>query len=334
MTKRIAINGFGRIGRITLRRILSDAPDMEVVAINDLTEPKVLAHLFRFDSAFGQFDGTVEATENGIIVNDKFIKVYSERDAHNLPWGEENIDVVIESTGFYTSEAKSQAHIDAGAKKVIISGPAGPIKTIVFNVNDEILNADDRIISVASCTTNGLAPMAKALNDAFGLEVGTMTTVHAYTGNQAMVDGPKGDNLRGARAAAANIVPYTTGAAKAIGLVLPELNGKLQGHSHRVPVIDGSVVELVSILSTKVTDEMVNNVMVKATDNNPSFGYTDLEIVSSDIIGTPFGSIFDATQTEVTTVGDYQLVKTVAWYDNEFGFVTQLVRTLLKFAAL
>ncbi|QIK70304.1 type I glyceraldehyde-3-phosphate dehydrogenase [Erysipelothrix sp. HDW6C] len=334
MTTRIAINGFGRIGRLTLRRILSLDTDLEVVAINDLTQPKVLAHLFRFDTAFGQFDGSVDYTDDAIIINGKAIKVYAEKDAKHLPWGDDAIDVVVESTGFYTSQEKSQAHLDAGAKKVLISGPAGNMKTIVYNVNDAILDANDTIISVASCTTNALAPMAKALNDAYGIEVGTMTTIHAYTGNQALVDGPKGLNLRGARAAAGNIVPYTTGAAKAIGLVLPELNGKLQGHSHRVPVIDGSVVELVSILRTKVSEDDINALMKNVTENNPSFGYTDLEIVSSDVIGSTYGSLFDATQTEVTTVNDYQLVKTVAWYDNEFGFVTQLVRALEKYATL
>lgn len=334
MTKRIGINGFGRIGRLVLRRILEVSSDLEVVAINDLTQPKVLAHLLMFDSSYHKFNGTVEATDNSIIVNGKEIKVYAEKDARNIPWAQENIDVVVESTGFYTSEEKSKAHLEAGARKVLISAPSGNMKTIVYNVNDDVLSSTDTIISVASCTTNCLAPMAKALNDAFGIQVGTMTTVHAYTGTQALVDGPKGSDLRAARAAAINVIPHTTGAAKAIGLVIPELNGKLQGHAQRVPVITGSVTELVSILDKKVTADEVNAAIKEATNGNESFGYTDLPIVSTDVIGITFGSLFDATQTEVTTFGDHQLVKTVAWYDNEYGFTTQLVRTLEKYANL
>ncbi len=334
MTTRIGINGFGRIGRLVFRRIKEVSDDLEVVAINDLTSPKVLAHLLTFDSSYRQFNGTVEATEDSIIVDGKEIKIYAERDAKNIPWDKEEVDIVVEATGFYTSEEKSKAHLEAGAKKVLISAPAGKMKTIVFNVNDDILTPDDTIVSVASCTTNCLAPMAKAVNDAFGIKLGTMTTVHAYTGTQSLVDGPKGDNLRAARAAAVNIIPHTTGAAKAIGLVIPELQGKLQGHAQRVPVVTGSVTELVSIIDKKVTAEEVNEAVKKATTNNESFGYTDLEIVSSDVIGTNFGSLFDATQTEVTSFGDYQLVKTVSWYDNEYGFTTQLVRTLEKYASL
>lgn len=333
MTKRIAINGFGRIGRLVLRRLLDVEPNLEVVAVNDLTEPEVLAYLFKHDTAFGAFPGTVDFSDNQLIINGKKLTVYSEKDASQLPWSAEKIDVVVESTGFYTSTEKATAHLTAGAKKVLISAPAGDMKTIVQSVNNEILTADDRIISVASCTTNGLAPMAKALHDAFEIKVGSMTTIHAYTGNQALVDGPK-SNLRSSRAAAMNIIPLSTGAAKAIGLVIPELNGKLNGHAHRVPAIDGSVVELVSVLREKVTVEEVNDIMKKATIDNPSFGYNEEQIVSSDVIGSSFGSLFDATQTDVTSFGDNQIVKTVAWYDNEFGFVTQLVRTLAEYTAL
>ena len=334
MAVRIGINGFGRIGRLAYRRIREVSEDLEVVAVNDLTSPRVLAHLLQYDTTFGRFPGEVTSTEDSIVVDGKPIRVYAERSAENIPWGAENVDLVIESTGFYTSEEKSSAHLRAGAKKVLISAPAGKIKTIVYSVNDDTLTAQDRIISVASCTTNCLAPMAKALNDAFGIQLGTMTTIHAYTGTQMLVDGPRGNNLRAARAAAANVIPHTTGAAKAIGLVLPELNGRLQGHAQRVPVIDGSVTELVSVLSKKVTAEEVNAVVKKVAEGNESFGYTEEEIVSSDIIGTNFGSVFDATQTEVSTYGDLQLVKTVAWYDNEHGFTSQMIRTLEKFAHL
>jgi glyceraldehyde 3-phosphate dehydrogenase len=335
-TIRVGINGFGRIGRLAYRRILEVGKGLEVVAINDLTSPKMLAHLFKYDSTFGTFKGTVEATEDSIIVNGKKIRIYAEKDAANIPWGVEKVDVVLESTGFYTSAEKAEAHLKAGAKKVLISAPAGKIKTIVFGVNDDTLTADDKIISAASCTTNCLAPMAKALNDAFGIEIGTMTTIHAYTSTQMLLDGPerKGD-LRGARAACENIIPHTTGAAKAIGLVIPELAGKLQGHAQRVPVKDGSVTELVCVLKTKgVTAEQINSVMKKAAENNESFGYNDEEIVSSDVIGITYGSLFDPTQTEVSTVGDIQLVKVVSWYDNENGFTCQMVRTLKKFATL
>ncbi|WP_239257235.1 type I glyceraldehyde-3-phosphate dehydrogenase [Listeria ilorinensis] len=335
MTIRVGINGFGRIGRLAFRRIKEVAGEIEVVAINDLTSPVMLAHLLEFDTTFGQYPGEISAGENSITVDGKEIHIYAERDAKDIPWDKEKIDVVIESTGFYTSKEKSQAHLDAGAKKVLISAPAGDLKTIVYNVNDEILNADDRIISVASCTTNCLAPVAKALNDAFGIKIGTMTTIHAYTGTQMLLDGPaKGGNLRAARAAAENIIPHSTGAAKAIGLVIPELNGKLQGHAQRVPVKDGSVTELVAVLDEKVTVDQVNKAVKKVTEGNDSFGYTEKEIVSSDIIGTNFGSVFDATQTEVSTVGDLQLVKAVAWYDNEFGFTCQMIRTLEKYANL
>lgn len=334
MAIRIGINGFGRIGRLAYRRIREVGRDLEVVAVNDLTSPAVLAHLLQHDTTFGRFPGEVKATEDSIVVDGKPIRVYAERNAENIPWAAEKADIVIESTGFYASEEKSGAHLRAGAKKVLISAPAGKMKTIVYSVNDDTLTPEDKIISVASCTTNCLAPMAKALNDAFGIQLGTMTTIHAYTGTQMLVDGPRGNNLRAARAAAANIIPHTTGAAKAIGLVIPELNGRLQGHAQRVPVIDGSVTELVSILSKHVTAEEVNAAVKKATVGNESFGYTEEEIVSSDIIGTNFGSVFDATQTEVGTYGDLQLVKTVAWYDNEHGFTSQMIRTLEKYAHL
>ncbi|KAA1045564.1 type I glyceraldehyde-3-phosphate dehydrogenase [Pseudocitrobacter sp. 73] len=331
---KIGINGFGRIGRLVLRRLLETSSSNEVVAINDLTSPKVLAYLLKYDSNYGPFPWSVDFSDNALIVNGKTIRVFAEKEAKNIPWKSEGAEIVVECTGFYTSAEKSQAHIDAGAKKVLISAPAGDIKTLVYNVNDDTLNASDTIISVASCTTNCLAPMAKALNDAFGIKVGTMTTIHAYTGTQALVDGPRGKDLRASRAAAENIIPHTTGAAKAIGLVIPALVGKLKGHAQRVPTKTGSVTELVSILGKKVTVDDVNTALKKATENNESFGYTNDDIVSTDIIGTHFGSVFDATQTEVTEAGDLQLVKTVAWYDNEYGFVTQLIRVLEKYAKL
>lgn len=331
---KIGINGFGRIGRLVLRRLLETSSSNEVVAINDLTSPKVLAYLLKYDSNYGPFPWSVDFSDNALIVNGKTIKVFAEKEAKNIPWKSEGAEIVVECTGFYTSAEKSQAHIDAGAKKVLISAPAGDIKTLVYNVNDDTLNASDTIISVASCTTNCLAPMAKALHDAFEIRVGTMTTIHAYTGTQALVDGPRGKDLRASRAAAENIIPHTTGAAKAIGLVIPALVGKLKGHAQRVPTKTGSVTELVSILGKKVTVDDVNAALKKATENNESFGYTNDDIVSTDIIGTHFGSVFDATQTEVTEAGDLQLVKTVAWYDNEYGFVTQLIRVLEKYAKL
>jgi glyceraldehyde 3-phosphate dehydrogenase len=332
--KKIGINGFGRIGRLVLRRILDAKSEVKIVAINDLTSPKVLAYLLNHDSSYRHFEGSVEYTEDAIIVNGKKITVYSEKDAKNLPWGTLGVDIVVECSGFYASSEKAQAHLDAGAKKVLISAPAGNIKTIVFNVNSDTITKGDTILSVASCTTNCLAPMAKVLNDSFGVKVGTMTAIHAYTGTQSLVDGPRGKDLRSSRAAAQNIIPHTTGAAKAIGLVIPELQGKLKGHAQRVPTITGSVTELVSVLEQNVTVESVNAAMKKASESNESFGYTDEEIVSSDIVGTHFGSVFDSTQTEVTEVGELQLVKTVAWFDNEYGFVTQLVRVLDKLAVL
>ena len=331
---KIGINGFGRIGRLVLRRLLEVKSAQEVVAINDLTSPKVLAYLLKHDSNYGPFPWSVDHTDDALIVDGKKIAVYAEKDAKNIPWKNAGVEFVVECTGFYNSTDKAQAHIDAGAKKVLISAPAGEMKTIVFNVNDDKLDGNDTIISVASCTTNCLAPMAKALHDAFEIKVGTMTTIHAYTGTQALVDGPRGKDLRASRAAAENIIPHTTGAAKAIGLVIPALNGKLKGHAQRVPVKTGSVTELISILGKKVTADEVNAALKKATDGNESFGYTDEEIVSSDVIGSHFGSVYDATQTEITEVGDLQLVKTVSWYDNEYGFVTQLIRVLDKFVKL
>ena len=329
---KLGINGFGRIGRLVLRRLLEVNSSLEVVAINDLTSPKVLAYLLKHDSNYGPFPWSVDFTEDALIVDGKKITVYAEKEAQHIPWKATGAELIVECTGFYTSSEKAQAHLTAGAKKVLISAPAGDMKTIVYHVNDDTLDANDTIISVASCTTNCLAPMAKVLNDAFGIKVGTMTTIHAYTGTQSLVDGPRGKDLRASRAAAENIIPHTTGAAKAIGLVIPELSGKLKGHAQRVPTKTGSVTELVSVLEKKVTAEEVNLAMREAAANNESFGYTEEEIVSSDVIGSHFGSIYDATQLEIAEVGDLQLVKTVAWYDNEYGFVTQLIRVLDKFA--
>ncbi|WP_298297550.1 type I glyceraldehyde-3-phosphate dehydrogenase [Hydrotalea sp.] len=332
-TVKVAINGFGRIGRLVYRQIFN-MKGIDVVAINDLTSPKVLAHLLKYDSAQGRFDATVTATENSIIVNGHEVKIYAQRDPAQIPWGNHQVDVVIESTGFFTDKAKAEAHLTAGAKRVVISAPAtGDLKTVVFNVNHNILDGSETIISCASCTTNCLAPMAKALNDAFTIEAGSMTTIHAYTNDQNTLDAPhpKGD-LRRARAAAANIVPNSTGAAKAIGLVLPELKGKLDGGAQRVPVITGSLTELSAILARKTSVEEINAVMKAA--GNESFGYNEDEIVSSDIVGMHYGSLFDATQTKVISVGDKQLVKVVSWYDNEMSYVSQLVRTVHYFAGL
>ena len=330
---KVAINGFGRIGRLVYRQIYK-MEGIDVVAINDLTSPKVLAHLLKYDSAQGRFEEEVKATEDSIIVNGETVKIYAQKNPADIPWGSNNVDVVLECTGFFTDKDKASAHITAGAKRVVISAPAtGDLKTVVFNVNHDILDGSETIISCASCTTNCLAPMAKVLNDSYGIEVGSMTTVHAYTNDQNTLDAPhpKGD-LRRARAAAANIVPNSTGAAKAIGLVIPDLKGKLDGGAQRIPVITGSLTELTVILKKKTTLEEVNAAMKAAS--NESFGYTEDEIVSSDIIGIRFGSLFDATQTKVITVGDKQLVKTVSWYDNENSYVSQLVRTVKYFATL
>ncbi len=330
---KVAINGFGRIGRLVFRQIYN-MEGIDVVAINDLTSPKVLAHLLKYDSAQGRFDQEVTSTDNSILVAGDEIKIYAQKDPAQIPWGQHDVDVVIESTGFFTDKDKAQAHITAGAKRVVISAPAtGEMKTVVFNVNHNILDGSETIISCASCTTNCLAPMAKVLNDTFGINAGLMTTIHAYTNDQNTLDAPhpKGD-LRRARAAAQNIVPNSTGAAKAIGLVLPELKGKLDGVAQRVPTITGSLTELNTVLNKKTTVEEVNAAMKAAS--NESFGYTEDEIVSSDIIGIHYGSLFDATQTKVLSVGDIQLVKTVSWYDNEMSYVSQLVRTVHYFAGL
>jgi glyceraldehyde 3-phosphate dehydrogenase len=332
-TVKVAINGFGRIGRLVFRQIYN-MEGIDVVAINDLTSPKVLAHLLKYDSAQGRFDGDVKSTENAISVNGEEIRIYAQKDPAQIPWGEHEADVVIESTGFFTDKSKAEAHIKAGAKRVVISAPAtGDLKTIVFNVNHDILDGSETIISCASCTTNCLAPMAKVLNDTFGINAGFMTTIHAYTNDQNTLDAPhpKGD-LRRSRAAAANIVPNSTGAAKAIGLVLPELKGKLDGAAQRIPVIAGSLTELTTILNKKTSAEEVNAAMKAAS--NESFGYNEDEIVSTDVIGIRYGSLFDATQTKVLSVGDLQLVKTVSWYDNEMSYVTQLVRTVQYLAEL
>ena len=330
---KVAINGFGRIGRLVFRQIYN-MEGIDVVAINDLTSPEVLAHLLKYDSAQGRFTQKVTHTENAIVVNGHEVKIYAQKDPAQIPWGQHDVDVVIESTGFFADKDKAEAHLKAGAKRVVISAPAtGELKTVVFNVNHTILDGSETIISCASCTTNCLAPMAKVLNDKFVIITGIMSTIHAYTNDQNTLDAPhpKGD-LRRARAAAANIVPNSTGAAKAIGLVLPELKGKLDGGAQRVPVITGSVTELYSILEKTVTADEVNAAMKAAS--NESFGYNEDEIVSSDVIGSTFGSLFDSTQTKVQRVGDKQLVKTVSWYDNEMSYVSQLVRTVHHFAGL
>ena len=336
MAVKVAINGFGRIGRLAFRQMFG-AEGYEVVAINDLTSPKMLAHLLKYDSAQGRYAlaDKVEAKEDSIVVDGKEIKIYAKADAKELPWGEIGVDVVLECTGFYVSKAKSQAHIDAGAKKVVISAPAGnDLKTIVYSVNEQTLTKDDQIISAASCTTNCLAPMANTLNKLAPIVKGFMTTIHAYTGDQMTLDGPqrKGD-LRRARAAAVNIVPNSTGAAKAIGLVIPELAGKLDGAAQRVPVPTGSTTELVAIVDGVVSAADVNAAMKAAA--NDSFGYTEEELVSSDIIGIRYGSLFDATQTKVTELPNNQtLVKVVSWYDNENSYTSQMVRTIKYFAEL
>ncbi len=326
MTTKIAINGFGRIGRLAYRLMHNDA-DVEVVAINDLTDAKTLAHLLKYDTAQGRFEEDVTYNDEGIVVNGKDVKIYSEKNPADLPWGELGVDVVLECTGLFTSKEKAHAHIEAGAKKVIVSAPAGSdVETIVFNVNHDTLDGSEEIISAASCTTNCLAPMAKVLHDEFTIKTGTMTTIHAYTNDQNTLDAPhrKGD-LRRARAAAANIIPNSTGAAKAIGLVIPELDGVLDGAAQRVPVITGSLTELVAVVEKDATVESVNEAMKNAA--NESYGYTEEPLVSSDIIGMSYGSLFDATQTKVSTVGGVNLVKIAAWYDNEASYTYQLIRT-------
>ena len=327
MAVKVAINGFGRIGRLAFRRI-QDVEGIDVVAVNDLTDDEMLAHLLKYDTMQGRFTEEVEVVDGGFRVNGKEVKSFEQPDASKLPWKDLGIDVVLECTGFYTSKEKAQAHIDAGAKKVLISAPAtGDLKTIVYNVNNQTLDSNDTIVSGASCTTNSLAPVAKVLNDSFGLVEGFMTTIHAYTGDQNTQDGPhrKGDKRR-ARAAAENIVPNSTGAAKAIGKVIPEIDGKLDGGAQRVPVATGSLTELTVVLDKDATVEDINAAMKAAS--NESFGYTEDEIVSSDVVGMTFGSLFDATQTRVMTVSGRQLVKVAAWYDNEMSYTAQLVRTL------
>ena len=337
MSVKVAINGFGRIGRLAFRQMFG-AEGYEVVAINDLTSPEMLAYLLKYDSAQKRYDKaeTVVAGENSITVDGKTIRIYAEKDANNLPWGELDVDVVLECTGFYTSKDKAQAHINAGAKRVVISAPAGKdLPTVVFNVNHNVLTADDTIISAASCTTNCLAPMAKALNELAPIQSGIMSTIHAYTGDQMLLDGPhrKGD-LRRSRAAAINIVPASSGAAKAIGLVIPELNGKLIGAAQRVPVATGSTTILTAVVKGEnITKESINATMKAAS--NESFGYTEEEIVSSDVIGMKYGSLFDATQTMVLDNGNGEFtVQVVSWYDNENSYTCQMVRTIKYFAEL
>lgn len=334
MAVKVAINGFGRIGRLAFR-LMNGNSEFEVVAINDLTDAKTLAHLLKYDSAQGRFNAEVSATENGVVVNGHETKIYAEKNPADLPWGELGVDVVLECTGFFTDKAKAELHLQAGAKKVVISAPAtGDLKTVVYNVNHNILDGSETVISGASCTTNCLAPMAQVVNEKWTVEKGFMTTIHAYTNDQNTLDAPHGKaDLRRARAAAANIVPNTTGAAKAIGLVIPALAGKLDGAAQRVPVITGSITELVSVVNGTPSADEVNAAMKAAS--NESFGYTEEELVSTDIIGCEFGSLFDATQTKVTPLeGGKSLVKTVSWYDNEASYTNQLIRTLKYFVEI
>ena len=342
MAVKVAINGFGRIGRLAFRQMF-EADGYEVVAINDLTSPAMLAHLLKYDTAQGSFLGkigenkhTVEAGEDYIVVDGKKITIYAIKDAKDCPWGELGIDVVLECTGFYTSKAKAEAHIQAGARKVVISAPAGnDLKTIVYSVNEKTLTAEDQVISAASCTTNCLAPMADTLNKTYPIVSGIMTTVHAYTGDQMILDGPqrKGD-LRRARAGAQNIVPNSTGAAKAIGKVVPSVNGKLQGHAQRVQVPDGSVTELTTVLNTETTADEINEAFKAAFSDTDYYGYNDEGIVSSDILGDTHGGVFDPTQTDVNTIDGVTLARTVSFYDNEYGFTSNMIRTLLYFAEI
>lgn len=335
MVGKVGINGFGRIGRLAFRRA-QNVTGVQIVQVNDLTDPAMLAHLLKYDSTQGRFNGTIEVKEDGFLVDGRFVKVTQEKDPEKIDWASSGVDIVLEATGFFATRKKAEKHLhkNGGAKKVIITAPGGnDVKTIVYNVNHETLTGEETVISPGSCTTNCLAPMANVLNKQFGIEVGTMTTIHSYTSDQMLLDGPhRKGNFRRARSAAINTVPTTTGAAKAIGLVLPELKGKLQGHAQRVATPTGSLAELVTILDKKVTVQQVNDAMKAAV--NESFAYNEDEIVSSDIVGDTHGSIFDATQTEITASGDYQLVKTVAWYDNEMSFTAQLIRTLEYFAQI
>ena len=324
---KVAINGFGRIGRLCFREVFGSS-EFEVVAINDLTDAHTLAHLLKYDTAQKRYEGhTIENTEDSLVVDGKKIRIYSEKEPINLPWKDLGVDVVFECTGFFTKKEDAESHIKAGAKKVIISAPGkGEMKTIVFGVNEDVLDGSEEIISAASCTTNCLAPLAKVMNDNFKIKYGTMTTIHAYTNDQNTLDSPhRKKDLRRARAAAENIVPNSTGAAKAIGLVIPELSGKLDGSAQRVPVPTGSLVELVCVLDKKVTKEQINEVMKKSA--NDTVGYTEDEIVSSDVIGIRYGSLFDATQTKIIDTEEGQLVKVVAWYDNEMSYTCQMIRT-------
>ena len=334
MVVKVGINGFGRIGRLAFRRI-QNVEGVEVVAINDLTDPAMLAHLLKYDTTQGRFDGKVEVKDGGFEVNGKFVKVTAESNPANINWAEVGAEIVLEATGFFATKEKAEQHLHAnGAKKVVITAPGGnDVKTVVFNTNHDVLDGTETVISGASCTTNCLAPMAKALQDNFGVVEGLMTTIHAYTGDQMILDGPhRGGDLRRARAGAANIVPNSTGAAKAIGLVIPELNGKLDGAAQRVPTPTGSVTELVAVLEKNVTVDEINAAMKAAA--NESYGYTEDQIVSSDIVGISYGSLFDATQTKVLDVDGKQLVKVVSWYDNEMSYTSQLVRTLEYFAKI
>ncbi|WP_117168904.1 type I glyceraldehyde-3-phosphate dehydrogenase [Paraliobacillus sediminis] len=333
MTVKVGINGFGRIGRLAFRRI-QEVEGIEVVAINDLTDVDMLAHLLKYDTTQGPFKGEVAVKGDHFTVNGNDVKILSNRNPEELPWGDLGVEIVLECTGFFATKEKAELHLKGGAKKVVISAPGGnDVPTVVFNVNHDILKGDETVISAASCTTNCLAPMAKTLNDEYGVVQGLMTTIHAYTGDQNTLDAPhpKADYRR-ARAAAANIIPNTTGAAKAIGLVIPELQGKLDGAAQRVPVATGSLTELVTVLNKNVTVDEVNAAMKKAADE--SYSYNEDMIVSSDIVGSTYGSIFDATQTKVMDIDGKQLVKTVAWYDNEMSYTSQLVRTLEYFAKL
>ncbi|GAB2500328.1 type I glyceraldehyde-3-phosphate dehydrogenase [Alkalibacterium psychrotolerans] len=330
MSTKVAINGFGRIGRLALRRILEMDTELEVVAINDLTDNEDLAYLLKYDTAQGRFPHDVEVKGDSLVVGGKEIKAFEEKDASKLPWGDLGIDIVLECTGFYVSKESSQAHVDAGAKRVLISAPAkGDLKTIVYGVNHEILDADDQIVSAASCTTNCLAPMVNVLNSEFGISRGLMSTIHAYTSSQVLQDAPGG---RKSRAGAQNAIPASTGAAKAVGKVIPEVDGLIDGTAVRVPTVTGSMVELYSVLKKDVTVEDVNSAMEKASSS--AYIYNEDEIVSSDVIGVPAGSIFDATQTKIMESEDGQLVKTVAWYDNEYGFTGNMVSTLEYFTSL
>ena len=333
---RVAINGFGRIGRLAFRQMFG-AKGYEIVAINDLTDSKMLAHLLKYDSAQGRYAlaDKVEAKEGAIVVDGKEIKIYAEKNAADLPWKEIGVDVVLECTGFYTSKAKAQAHIDAGAKKVVISAPAGnDLPTIVYSVNEKTLTKEDTIISAASCTTNCLAPMAKALNDYAPIQSGIMSTIHAYTGDQMILDGPRFPKARNNRAAAINTIPHSTGAAKAIGKVVPSVNGKLQGHAQRVQVPDGSVTELTTVLNTETTADEINAAFKAAFSDTDYYGYNDEGIVSSDILGDTHGGVFDPTQTDVNTIDGVTLARTVSFYDNEYGFTSNMIRTLLYFAEI